>query len=63
MFLLEIGPSFIQFALTDDWNSNSRMAHTKGKGMANQQELRRRRLPWYGWIGLITLLAGEVALY
>ncbi len=30
--------------------------------MQNQHELRRRRLPWYGWIGLITLLAGEVAL-
>ena len=31
--------------------------------MVNQQEIRRRRLPWYGWLGLITLLAGEAGLF
>jgi hypothetical protein len=32
-------------------------------GTAHQEETRPRRLPWYGWAALFSLVAGELALF
>ena len=32
-------------------------------GTTQREKTQPRRLPWYGWVGLFTLLAGEFALF
>lgn len=37
-------------------------ARMAGANVPDPQKTQSRRLPWYGWVGLSTLLAGELGL-